>query len=308
MTRTYTYSILLKTTLLVLGCFLFSNSRAQISADELRQIKGLEDTLRIYSDSLINSPLQDNRTIASYRMIKTLTRALKVKNSFYYQWDTLLPWKVITPEDGSFKMFLWYTRSDIDAYKYYGTIQMQSDTLKMFPLIDYSDYTDKPENITVDNQNWYGALYYGIKTVKVGKSKYYTLFGWDGNNLTSNKKILDVLWFKNGTPYFGAPIIQPEKGKIVNRFILEFANDASATLNYNETEKKIIYDHVAPNGDALEGFYANYVPDGTYEGFEWKRNKWRHVESIGYEKRKDGDVPNEGKKKSFDLYKPVKGK
>ncbi len=302
------HSFLLKAILLLFCSFLFSTSHAQITADELRQIKGMEDTLRIYGDSLINSPLEENRTIASYRIIKTLSRALKVKNSFYYQWDTLLPWKIITPEDDSFKMFLWYTRSDIDAYKYYGTIQMRSDTLRMFPLIDYSDYTDKPENITVDNENWYGALYYGVKTVKVGKVKYYTLFGWDGNNLTSNKKIIDILWFQKGSPRFGAPIIQPEKGKLVNRFILEFANDASATLNYNGIEKKIIYDHITPNGDALEGFYANYIPDGTYEGFEWKRNKWRHVDNIAYEKRKDGDVPNVGNKKSFDLYKPIPAK
>ena len=95
-----------------------------------------------------------------------------------------------------------------------------------------------------------------------------------------------------------------EGGKILNRFILEFSKEASAGLNYSEAERKVIYDHVAPNGDALEGFYANYVPDGTYEGFEWKKGKWRHVENITYEKRKDGDVPNVGKIREFDLYTP----
>jgi hypothetical protein len=46
------------------------------------------------------------------------------------------------------------------------------------------------------------------------------------------------------------------------------------------------------------------VPDGTYEGFEWKKGKWKHIDMIDYEKRKDGDVPNVGKKNSFELYKP----
>lgn len=279
-------------------------SRAQIAPEDVKMLKSLEDSIRIYGDTLINSQVQDNRTIASYRIIKTLSRALHIKNSYYYQWDSLLPWKIINAEDGTFRIFTWYTRSDIDLYKFYGTIQMRSDTLRMFPLIDYSDFTDNPEQVMVDNENWYGCLYYGIKSVKAGKKTYYTLFGWDGNNMTSNRKIMDILWFKDGKPRFGAPIILMGKGKTQNRFILEFADNATASLNYSEADKKIVYDHVAPNGDALEGFFANYVPDGTYEGFAWKKGKWRHINEIAYEKRKEGDVPNVGKVNNFELYKP----
>lgn len=291
---------------LLLAIFFYSVSvNAQLLPEDIQKIKLLEDTIRIYGDTLINSQLEDNRVIASYRIIKTLSKALKIKNSFYYNWDTLLPWKIITPEDGSFKLFTWYTRSDIDEYKFFGTIQMKSDTLRMFPLIDYSNFTDHQQDINVDNQNWIGCLYYGVKTVKAGKKSYYTLFGWDGNNLTSNRKVMEILSFnKEGKPRFGAPIIDMGNGRILNRFILEFADDASATLTYNNIEKKVVYDHVAPNGDSLEGFYGNFVPDGTYEGFEWKKGKWKHVEQIDYEKRKDGDVPNVSKKKSLQLYTP----
>jgi hypothetical protein len=277
---------------------------AQILPEDAQKIKVLEDTIRIYGDTLINSQIKENRTIASYRIIKTLSKALKIKNSFYYRWDSLLPMKIIQPEDGSFKLFTWYTRSDEDMYKYFGTIQIKSDTLKMFPLIDYSDFTDNQEQVVVDNNNWIGCLYYGIKTVKSGKNTFYTLFGWDGNNMTSNKKILEALWFRNGKPRFGATIFDFGKGKVQNRFILEFADEASATLNFDASENKIVYDHVAPNGDALEGFYANYIPDGTYEGFSWKKGKWHHVDNIEYTKREDGDVPNVGKVRNLDLYIP----
>lgn len=293
-------------TIIFIAVSFYSNAQIvpEISPTDLQKIKKFEDTIRMYGDTLINSQVQENRSIASFRIIRSLTRALKIPNSFYYKWDSLLPWKIVTPEDGSFRIFSWYVRSDIDAYKYFGTIQMRSDTLKMFPLIDYSDFTADAEEVTVDNNNWYGALYYGIKTVKAGKNIYYTLLGWDGNNMTSNRKIMDILFFKNAKPRFGAPIIQVEKGKTQKRFILEFSDDAVATMSYSDADKKIVYDHVAPNGNALEGFYANYIPDGTYEGFEWKKGKWRHVNEIGYQKRKEGDVPNVGEKKSLELYKP----
>ena len=293
------------TSILLLISFI---SKAQLSDENFRQLKLYEDTIRMYGDTLINSQLKENRTIASYRIIKTLTKALRIKNSFYYRWDSLLPWKIVEPEDASFKIFTWYTRSDENMYKFFGTIQLKSDTLKMFPLIDYSEFTDHQQDINVDNNNWIGALYYGIKTVKSGKKTYYTLFGWDGNSMVSTKKIMEIFSFnKQGQPRFGAPIIDMGNGKILNRFILEFSKEASASLNYNNLEKRIIYDHVAPNGDALEGFYANYVPDGTYEGFVWKKGKWKHLDNIEYEKRIDGDIPNVGKIREFDLYTP-KGK
>jgi len=288
-------------------CLIAFASKAQITSEESQKIKILEDSIRIYGDTLINSIDKDNRTIASYRIIKTLSKALKVRNSYYYTWDSSLPWKIISPEDGSFKIITWYTKSDEGMHKFYGTIQLKSDTLKMFPLIDYSDLTDHQEDINVDNNNWIGCLYYGVKTVKAGKKTYYTLFGWDGNTLASNKKIMEIFSFnKQGKPRFGAPIIDMGKGRILNRFILEFSEEASATLNYDPFEKKVVYDHTTPNGESLEGFYGNYIPDGTYEGFEWKKGKWKHVDEITYEKRKDGDVPNVGKQHNFELYTPKK--
>ena len=95
------------------------------------------------------------------------------------------------------------------------------------------------------------------------------------------------------------------KGKLQNRVIIEFANEASATLNFDVAENKIVYDHVAANGDALEGVYANYIPDGTYEGFVWKKGKWLHLNDITYQKRKDGEAPNVQKKESLQLYTPL---
>ncbi len=294
----------MKRTLTIILLMQALGAAAQLTPENAQKIKAMEDSIRIYGDTLINSQLQDNRTIASYRIIKTLTAALRVPNAYYYQWDSTLPWRVSYPEDGSFRIFTWYVLNDNGTYKYYGTIQMKADTLKMFPLIDYSDFTDNPMEVMVDNNNWIGALYYNIKTVKSGKTSYYTIFGWDGNSLASTKKVMEILWFKDGKPRFGAPIIQLAKGKTVRRFVLEYSKEASATLNYSPLDKKVIYDHVAPNGDALEGFFANYIPDGTYEGFEWKKGKWKHLDNIEYEKRQDGDVPNAEKKKSLQLYTP----
>jgi hypothetical protein len=279
---------------------------AQITPQDMKTIKDMEDSMRVFGDSMVNSLSTGNRVVASYRIIRCLKTALKVKNSFQYQFDSLLPMEIIEPPDHSFRIFTWFTVNDEQIYKYYGAIQVRSDTLKLFPLIDYSDFTDKPEDKTVDNENWIGALYYNIQTVKAGKQTYYTLLGSDGNTSASNKKVLDVLWFaKDGKPRFGAPIFEVSKKGLQNRFYLEFSDEVWATLRFDPIENKIVYDHVEPPSEAMEGFYPQYLPDGTYEGFQWKKGKWHHIDMIDYEKRQAGDVPNISKKEKPNYGQPV---
>jgi hypothetical protein len=182
---------------------------------------------------------------------------------------------------------------------------MNADTLSLFPLVDYSEFTENPEMQTMDNNNWYGALYYQIIAVKQKKQTYYTLFGSNGHTMVSNKKIMEILWFDEANrPRFGAPIIAYNR-KIQNRFILEFSNNAWAAMHFIPEENKIIYDHVLPPDENLTGFFSQYLPDGTYEGFEWKKNRWEHIDLIEYQRREMGDVPNVQKKTKIDYRKPA---
>lgn len=289
-------------------CFFFTLSQvsAQIAPEDMKLIREMEDSIRVFGDSMVNSLDVENRVIGSYRIIRCLKTALKAKNSYQYVFDSLLPMQIVESPDKTFRVFTWFTVNDEQIYKYYGAIQVNSDTLKLFPMIDYSDFTDNPEDKTVDNQNWIGALYYQVIPVKSGKQMYYTLLGSDGHNSVSNRKVIDVLWFgKNGLPRFGAPIFHVPKKGTQYRCIIEFSEEAWATLRYDAPEKRIVYDHVEPPSEMLEGFYPQYLPDGTYEGFEWKKNKWVHIDLIDYERRQDGDVPNPGKKGEPGYMQPV---
>ncbi|HMV03158.1 MAG: hypothetical protein K1X26_09015 [Chitinophagales bacterium] len=266
----------------------------------------MEDTIKVYGDTMVNSQTEENRFIASYRIVKNLVSILKIKNSYQYQLDSLLPMQILNSPDNKFRIFTWFVINDNQQYRYFGAIQMNSDTLSLFPLVDYSEFIEKPETQTVDNNNWYGALYYQIVPVKQKKKTYYMLLGSNGFTLVSNKKVMDVLWFsEDNKPRFGAPLIEKDN-KTLNRFILEFSNDTWAALRYVPEETKIIYDHVLPNDEDLVGFFSQYLPDGTYEGFQWKKGKWQHIDMIEYQKREDGEAPNVQKKEKIDyknLYK-----
>lgn len=284
-------------------------AKAQIAAKDLEFIHTIEDTLITIGDSMIYAKEDASRFIASYRMIRGIKAILSVPYSYQYQFDSMLPIKVLYAPDNKFRIITWGVVNEIETYRYYGVIQMNTDTLTMFPLVDYSDYTENPENKTLDNNNWYGCMYYSIIPVqkkKKGPIQYYTLLGSDGSDIQSNKKVIDVLWFDKGQPRFGYPIISIDN-KLNYRYVLEFAEEAWATMRFDSLENKIIYDHVEPKDENLAGFLPQYLPDGTYEGFELIKGIWQHINEIAYTKREEGDVPNYQKTKGKTLrYQGVK--
>ena len=280
-------------------------SFATLTPEQTLVFDSYRDTLNIWSDTLINSSFEQNRTIASYRMIKTLKTALQKPGSFEYTFDSLPSISVQRAEDGSFRIFTWQCKLGNEDYRYYGVIQTGGKNPKLFPLVDYSEFYQNPDSVIVDADRWVGCLYYNIIKVKSGKKVYYTLFGWDDNNSMSSKKYIDILWFdKTGTPQFGYPLFKQEKGKSPTRIILEYKNEASLSLNYFADEKKIFFDHTVPLSGIEEGFYFNYVPDGTMDGYEWKNGLWEFINNIPYEKLEDGEAPISPHQPTPKLYQP----
>lgn len=271
---------------LVAGLFIFSNGLVEsvhaqsIKSEDLQRLNLMQDTLKRLSDSLVMSRNPKVRLTSSQSFIKTLVRALKVEGSYSFPFDSLNRIVIINAPDKKFRVFNWSTLLDDGTYRYYGTIQMNDKKkLAMFPLIDYSDKIVNTDTVT-SNEKWYGALYYKI----VQRKKYYYLFGWDGNDMESNKKLIDVLWFDSkGKPRFGAAHFNGEfegKKKTYKRFVIEYREEASVTLNYDPDSKMIIFDHVVPPNDKAIGMYELYIPDGSYDAFVFKSGKWQYKDNI----------------------------
>jgi hypothetical protein len=134
-----------------------------------------------------------------------------------------------------------------------------------------------------DNKSWYGCLYYNVVHRHYFNQEFYTLFGWDANNPRSQKKIVEMLTFKNGAPVFGGPFFSfaedstPKPTR--NRFIIEYKKESTATLNYNKELNMIVYDHlISETNEPAKKF--TYVSDMDYEGFKWLAGKWMHVNKI----------------------------
>lgn len=245
-----------------------------------RQLYVLEDSLKSLGKKIVNHPEELERKNATYTFIRTLVQALKLPNSFNYPFDSLKSISIIRSEDERFRIFCWHLLNSDGTYRYYGAIQMNNpERLELYPFTDRSEDIKNPEDTVVRNDFWYGAHYYRIIRKKYKKNTYYTLLGWKGNNILTTKKVIDVLSFRDGKPYFGAPIFKFNE-EVKHRVVFEYTRQASMLLRYLDKKKWIIFDHLAPPNASATGNFETYGPDMSYDGLKFKRGKWKLMEDL----------------------------
>ncbi len=263
-----------------------AKAQLPITPQQTGEMMLYEDSLKSVADSMLDSRDEMVRQSSCYAFIKMMVRALKTPNSFYYQFDSLTRISILQPEDSRFRIMTWGLRYDNGTFRYYGTIQINDPKgLKLIPLFDYSSFIQKPTDTITSADCWIGAIYYRLIPIKTSSGKtYYTLFGWDGNNSSSNIKLVEFLSFNSKSqPVFGAALFDfgpRDPRNKWKRYMIEFKEDAETTLNYDYDLSMIITDHLQPASESTKDEKSTYVPDGSYEGFKWESNKWHYVENV----------------------------
>lgn len=274
--------------------FFFTSSFAQkIDVNDLKILRKKEDSLKKFSQQIIQGISSEERFSADSQFTRMFVRALKIPNSFYYPFDSLITISKLAPPDSSFRIFTWQMVVNDYVVRQHGAIQMRTkDSLRLFPLIDKSDVTAHIADTFGNNRGWIGAVYYRIIEKEAFGKKYYTLLGYDENNINSNKKIVEVLTFNNGEPIFGGSYFSdPDtKKNFGSRLILEYKKNAGPRLAYDEDQDMIIYEHLISETGEPQKKYT-YIPDGDYEGLKWKDGRWIHIEKVFTQKLKEGEAP-----------------
>ena len=269
----------------------------KITSADMKKLRAKEDTLNEYSLYLNTDSLPEDRMISDSIFTKTLVRALQIKNSFYYPFDSLLGISKVYAPDTSFRIFSWNINYDDYYSRQKGAIQFRTadGSLKLLPLRDVSEFTDKPLDSVRTRSNWIGAIYYNIVKTQFKGKNYYTLFGFDNNNAMSSMKWIDVLTFnEKNEPIFGGPFFSYAKDSIPKktqyRFNIEFKKGARVLVNYIEDLQMILVDHLVSENDDT-GHQWTYVPDGDQEGFKWENGTWLHIDKVFTYKLQDGQAP-----------------
>ena len=274
--------------IIILAVMVCSTAVAQPGKRVVRtQASILEDSLKVIGNTMVYDQNPAKRFAADSQFIRVLVRALRLQGSFHYPFDSVNMISKLYPADSSFRIFTWQFEKDESYYRQRGAIQMKTadGSLKLFPLIDVSDFTSSPVDSVRSNLNWIGAIYYKLIQKTYNNKNYYTLIGIDDNEFSATKKWIDVLTFDAaGNPRFGGPYFAYKNDSLkprqpVSRFCLEFKKDARARLNYDADLDVILFDHLVSESNNVSKRYT-LLPDGDYEGFKWKDGRWEHVAKV----------------------------
>lgn len=309
--------------ILIILCCICTSLSAQnlnIPAESLKDLTKQEAELKALADEGLKVRSAEEKLEKNYSFIPQLVKSLKTPYSFHYPYTSLEHISFIYSPDSSLRVFTWAmliedenedeiigidpaVESDtlpsnrIDSktkYKYFGGIQMNDKDLKLYPLIDVSHTIWFPEDTVVTDTSWFGAIYYNMVVNEDNQGKkFYTLLGWDGHSKVATRKIVDILYFEDGRPYFGAPkfeVVRDNLTQIKYRFVHEYRKGASVGVNYNDTSKIIQYDYIKPPTVESRGNYYMYIPDGTYQGLEWKNGMWTNVPKLYFEELSENDL------------------
>jgi hypothetical protein len=272
---------------LLIGFFFVASScfAQKLSNSDRKILQKKEDSLKIFARQLVQSEDAAERFTADSQFTKMFVRALKIKGSFDYPFDSLNTISILSPKDSSFKIYTWQLVINDDMVRQHGAIQMNTKdgSLQLFPLIDRTESIQDIEDTITNNFNWIGAVYYQIIEEKSFGNNYYTLLGYDENNSASNKKIIEILTFDNGAPVFGGSCFSFQdnsvKKKSFARYIMEYRKNAGPRLTYDPELQMIVYEHLISETNEPNKKYT-YIPDGDYEGLKWKDGKWVHIQKV----------------------------
>jgi hypothetical protein len=234
----------------------------------------LENRLEKSLKTLRSSISDEDKRNANNSFRVQLLETIQYSESFLYLFPKLSTLGAIISPDKSLKIYSWNVEMSDKSNKFYCFVVRPGKRRKknkVVELIEKSQLTR--ENQTYSELNWYGCLYYKIIPIKKGTKKLYTLLGWRNNGTLSNLKVIDVLTLSGNHAKLGDPIFQSKK-TMDKRVILEYSIKSSMTLRFEGNYSRIVFDHLSPENPSMNGFYEYYVPDMSYDAYEFNDGKW----------------------------------
>ncbi|MCC6817237.1 MAG: hypothetical protein IT267_12550 [Saprospiraceae bacterium] len=242
------------------------------------------DSLKIWSDILYSGKLEETRIIASLNVENLLTRHIQ-NNDIGDLHPNII---VLKFPDQNQIICTWQVEMATGEFEYFGLLRNQKGEITKFKR-EIRDYT-RIRREEFNEANWYGAVYYHILPQSFGKENYYILFGFAQNNLGERFKIIETINFKDGKPLFGSPVFpytdQDGEKSDINRVIIRYSQSGTCLLRYEEVEKQIVFDHMINFQDTNSPEGSNYLPDGSYEAYEFKNNHWKYISKLNVEVQK----------------------
>ena len=247
-----------------------------------KQILSLEDIYtKIIIQDLVESSDDDYKIALNSQLINRFDLLLShepfFENDFSY-YDRI---STLKSADEIVKIVTWNLEFFDGSNSFSGLLAIKVDnSIKVYKLVDDYSSIDNPEYASLTVSSWFGAVYYDILEHRYKKNTYYTLLGYNPNDVFSKYRIIEVMSLsRNGVPRFNNSIFN-QNGRNKKRIVFEYSNRVSMMLRYDTNQGMIVMDNLVPSDPLFENDYRHYGPDFTHNAFKFEKGKWIYIENV----------------------------
>jgi len=269
--------------LVLILALLSFNSSAQVEADTA--MIRIESELAVLLHNLRQSKNDTERELHNLTFYEAMKMALRKPGVMDHPFSQLTTVSTIKSPDNVFRIFNWNIETDQLSHKHFCFVVKKGRGIGKNKVIEFrEDKLTIPSepSIQLSPGRWYGALYYKIIPVKKSGKTFYTVLGFNGNTRSSNKKILEVFWFRGNSLKIGYPLFEASEhsDELKRRIFFEYSEKATVRVNFEAEIGKIVFNHLSPESENLKDFKEFYVPDLTYDAYYWKDGIWKYQKDI----------------------------
>ena len=266
----------------------------------------VKQELDFYGDVMIYAYESEHRLTAA-KKFKSLFDDYISNTAFVDDDLKWLKWvSVLYPENESFRLVSWQVKENDGKHHYYGFVQFSDG--KRIDLNGGDEYWNKIAYDQREADDCPMVMYYNMKQLSENE---YLLFGINEFNEYEKIKVADVLVISGGQEIqFGAPVFQHKGEDPKYRLVLQYADDAVVSLNYNEDLNLLIYDHLISRMGRIPNQGVTSLPDGSYEAYKIEGDKLTYIEKV-YDhvfEQAPRPVPKDESKDAKDIFGKTKKK
>ncbi|MCQ2189132.1 MAG: hypothetical protein MJZ00_04380 [Paludibacteraceae bacterium] len=242
---------------------------------------GQETLQEIFSQLKSDTVVDAKKKELSKKVEKIVSDSLKKGKSFAPSFNHSEIGKVLS-DDNKVCIYSWaFTLSD-KSFHYGSVVQTKLRKGSRVEILNIKKTPFLPQPTErIQRGNWYGALYYKIAHVKYRRDSYYILLGWAGYSAITHYKVIDVLKVDgSGRPSFGKQVFKRKGRQTWSRHVFEYNSQGKIALNYDESAKMIVFDHLVPESTMFTDIYSYYGPDFTYDTYVFREGKWFYNDNV----------------------------
>jgi hypothetical protein len=237
--------------------------------------------LAFYADVMVNAYVEENRIYALDKFNDLFLKEIDKKGSYSNDFANLSSVSILKAADASFRIFTWQVKKDNNTYLHSGLVQRSNGKYQVLKQ-EKAPISTLGYDILDDN-SWYGALYYSMMYDQ--ESKSYLIFGLNAADPNNYCKLVDVISFdKDEKVQFGKEIFrydtESNRPDLRTRISVGYAPFSTVNLSYNTDEKMIIHDYTTERSIGIEGNQSGLVPDGTYVAYKPENGIWQRIAQL----------------------------